>query len=77
MTTTATLEHLVADIDQLPLPDQLWLIERLAQRIRQRTLDTPAFDDQALRDMANDPAIQQELQLIAAEFTHAEADGLA
>lgn len=74
--TIETLEQLVADIDQLALSDQLWLMERLAHRIRQRTLDTPTIDEQSLLAMANDPAIQQELDLIAAEFASAEADGL-
>lgn len=73
---TATREQLAADIDQLPLPDQLWLMEQLAHRIRQRTLLKINIDEQALIDMANDPAIQQELQLIATEFATTETDGL-
>ena len=74
--TIETREQLAADIDQLALPDQLWLMERLAHRIRQRTLTTSTIDEHALADMANDPAIQHELQLIALEFSPTEADGL-
>lgn len=74
--TTETLEQLVADIDQLTVPDQLWLMERLAHRIRQRTLSPSSNNEQSLTDMANDPAIQRELHLIAGEFAGTEADGL-
>lgn len=74
--TTETLEQLVVDIDQLTLPDQLRLMERLAHRIRQRTISPSGSDEQALIDMVNDPAIQHELHLIAAEFVGTEADGL-
>lgn len=74
--TTETLNQLAIDIDQLTLPDQLWLMERLAHRIRQRALPKLNIDEQALVDMAHDPAIQQELQLIAIEFASTETDGL-
>ena len=74
--TTGTLEQLVADIDQLALPDQLLLMEQLAHRIRQRTLYSSVVDEQALTDMANDPAIQRELNRIAAEFAPTETDGM-
>ena len=71
-----TLDRIEADISQLPLSEQLWLMERLAHRIRQRTLPAqPDFDSQ-LAAMASDPDIQRELRQIEAEFGGAEADGL-
>ncbi len=71
-----TRERLQADIDQLSLSDQLWLMERLAQRIRQRTLRPLSIQESDLSAMANDPAIQRELRQIEAEFAPTEFDGL-
>src|SRR5438128_4997241 len=73
---TPTLESIETAIDQLSLPEQLMLMERLASRIRSRTLGTHVLDENALAAMAEDPAIQQELRLIEAEFAVTEADGL-
>jgi hypothetical protein len=73
---TPTLERIEADVDQLSLAEQLWLMERLAHRIRTRTLRTPTVQEHELADMAHDPAIQRELQQINAEFALTEADGL-
>jgi hypothetical protein len=70
------LERLEADISQLSLSDQLWLIERLAQRIRQRTLpDQPTLESQ-LAAMASDPDIQRELRQIESDFAGTDLDGL-
>jgi hypothetical protein len=74
--TTPTLERIDADIAQLSLAEQLWLMERLAQRIRTRTLQMPTVQESELAEMAQDPAIQRELQQINAEFAVTEADGL-
>jgi hypothetical protein len=74
--TTPTLERIEADIAQLSLAEQLWLMERLAQRIRTRTLQMPTVQESKLAEMAHDPAIQRELQQINAEFAVTEADGL-
>jgi hypothetical protein len=74
--TTPTLERIDADIAQLSLAEQLWLMERLAQRIRTRTLQMPTVQESELAEMAHDPAIQRELQQINAEFAVTEADGL-
>lgn len=69
-----TLERIEADIEQLPLADQRRLMQRLAERIHaNRTL---RVQEHELAAMANDPAIQQELQRIDAEFASTEADGL-
>lgn len=71
----ATLSRIEESIYQLPLDEQLWLIERLAQRIRNNIVVQSNFEAQ-LRAMANDPEIRQELQLIEEEFTVTEVDGL-
>ena len=73
--TTSTLERIDAEIDRLSLNEQLWLMERLAQVIRKRTLRVPVAQESDLVAMANDPAIQHELKQINAEFAGAEADG--
>ncbi len=59
MSNTA-LERIEADIGQLPLSDQLRLIERLAQHIRQQALPDQVPPDARLEAMANDPDIQRE-----------------
>ena len=51
-------------------------MERLAQRIRTRTLQMLSVGARELAEMAQDPAIQHELQQINAEFAVTEADGL-
>lgn len=71
-----TFERIEADIDQLSLSEQLCLMESLVQRIRERTLRTPFVQESDLVTMANDPAIQRELQQINAEFASTETDGL-
>jgi hypothetical protein len=73
---TPTLETIETAIDQLSLREQLMLMERLASRIRTRTLGTPAVDENALAAMAQDPAIQRELRQIETEFSVTETDGL-
>lgn len=71
-----TVERIEADIDRLSLADQLWLMERLAQRIRRTALPAPADLASQLAGMANDPDIQRELRQIEAEFAVADLDGL-
>ena len=75
MSNTA-LERLEADISQLSLSDQLWLIERLAQRIRQRTLPDQTTLEGQLAAMASDPDIQRELRQIESDFAGTDLDGL-
>jgi hypothetical protein len=72
---TMVLSELEENIYELSLDEQLWLIERLAQHIRSAMAVTDNFELQLIA-MANDPEIQDELQIIAAEFAVAEADGL-
>ncbi len=74
--TKPSLQHIEADIDQLSLAEQLWLLERLAHRIRERSSRKLIVQEDDLAAMATDPAIQQELQQIDSEFAVTEADGL-
>jgi hypothetical protein len=66
--TTPTLERIETDIAQLSLTEQLWLMERLAHRIRQHALHPLIVQESDLAAMASDPAIRHELQQIDAEF---------
>ena len=74
--TTPTLERIETDIAELSFAEQIWLMERLAHRIRQQTLRPLLVKDDDLAAMAADPAIQSELRYIQAEFVVAELDGL-
>ena len=70
------LSQIEAHIAQLSLDEQLWLIARIAQRLRTQLVAQNPLDAQ-LAAMAADPEIQNELRAIAEEFAYAEADGLA
>jgi hypothetical protein len=70
------LSHIEDHIAQLSVEEQLWLMARLAQRLRTQ-LAAPSPLDAQLAAMAADPEIQHELRAIAEEFAAAEADGLA
>jgi hypothetical protein len=56
----AVLSQLEERIHQLSLAEQLWLIERLAQRLREQLIVQSPFEQQ-LAAMADDPDIQREL----------------
>ena len=71
----AALSQIEESISQLSLAEQLWLIERVAQRLRD-TLGAQSTLEQQLAAMAADQEIQQELRRIEEEFTQAAADGL-
>jgi hypothetical protein len=71
----AALSQIEDSISQLSLAEQLWLIERVAQRLRDTLGAQSAFNPQ-LAAMAADQEIQQELRRIEEEFAHAAADGL-
>ena len=75
MMNTSVLTQLENNFDQLSLDEQLWLMERLAHRIRMKTVAEPA-PAYNLAEMAADIEIQNELQQIEEEFSFAEADGL-
>ena len=69
------LSQIEEHISRLSAEEQLWLIARVAQRLRaQLTTQGPA--EAQLVAMAADPEIQAELRIIAEEFVHTEADGL-
>ncbi len=63
-------------IGQLSFADQLLLIERLAQRIREQLSDRDTGGAQ-LFEMAADLQIQHELRRIEEEFAPVSADGPA
>lgn len=71
-----TFQRIEADIRELPLTDQLRLMERLAAHIRHHTEVAQVDREKSLAGMAQDPDIQRELQLINAEFAGTEQDGL-
>ena len=73
---TTTVERIESDIGQLSLAEQLWPMERLDRRIRERTLRTQTVLESELAAMESDPDIQRELQQIEAELAGTEADGL-
>jgi hypothetical protein len=70
----ATLNQLDRQIAQLSLDEQLWLIERIARRLR----ESPVPDDEALQKelaaMAADPDIQRELRQIEEGFRGAQEE---
>jgi hypothetical protein len=70
------LSQLEATVDGLSRSEQLWLMERLVQRIRQWSLPAPTLSDEEIARMAADPAIQRELNEIEREFALADSDGL-
>ena len=61
-----TLAQLEERITQLPLDEQLRLIQRVTQHIRERLQEQRILDSQ-LTAMAADPDIQAELNRIAQE----------
>ena len=69
------LSQIEAHMHQLSLAEQLWLIERLAQHLREQLIVQDPFE-QRLAAMAADPDIQRELQHIEEEFAPAATDGL-
>ena len=71
---TPTLAQLESEIQQLTFEEQVWLLERLAHQIRERTLHQEM--ESQLAAMAADPDIQREIRAIQSEFASAEADGL-
>jgi hypothetical protein len=75
MMNLSALSQIEESIEQLPLAEQLWLIERVAQRLREKLAAQSAFDQQ-LAAMAADQEMQQELRHIEEEFAHTAADGL-
>lgn len=71
-----TASQIEESFSQLPMSEQLRLIERLVHRVREKTLTKSQELDDQLTLMAADPQIQSELQEIQSEFALAESDGL-
>ncbi|MBI4672524.1 MAG: hypothetical protein HY741_12775 [Chloroflexi bacterium] len=68
--------QLEASIRELAREEQLWLLERIAHWLYERETQEHMRWVASLDEMANDPAIQKENQLIAQEFAITESDGL-
>lgn len=75
MNALSQLSELEENISQLPLDEQLLLMERLSHRIR-RNFTAKTDMDAQLSEMASDPEIQREIQEIEREFSVTEQDGL-
>ncbi len=77
-----SVQRIEADIRQLPLADQLYLMERLARRIREQAVPSSSEPpsetekERLIAAMAQDPDVQRELRSINAEFAGTEWDGL-
>lgn len=71
-----TVLQLEATIRELSREEQLWLIERIVHALRESETEERARWAASLDEMANDPDIQRENQLIAQEFAITENDGL-
>lgn len=76
MNAPSLLSELEENISQLPLDEQLLLIERLSHRIRKNFSAKTDMETQ-LSEMAADLEIQRELKDIEREFSVTEQDGLS
>ena len=63
----SALSQIEERIQQLSIAEQLYLIERVTQRLRE-TLVAPSTSENLLAAMAVDPDIQQELRHMAEGF---------
>lgn len=75
-----TLLELERSICSLSIEEQLWLLERIARQVRERTYTANKFGDvkymeEQIAAMANDPDIQVEIAAINQQFIVAEMDG--
>ena len=71
----STLSQIEKHINNLPIDEQLQLIERMAQRVRENIQENSILYNQ-LTAMSADPEIQSELQKSNKEFLATELDGL-
>ncbi|PSB46812.1 hypothetical protein C7B67_19785 [filamentous cyanobacterium Phorm 6] len=76
-----TLVEIERSISSLSIEEQLWLLERIACRVREKTyiankLANAKYLEAEIAEMANDPDIQVEIAAINQEFILAEMDGL-
>ncbi|MCC3512732.1 MAG: hypothetical protein JGK29_28005 [Microcoleus sp. PH2017_17_BER_D_A] len=75
------LRWIERSISSLSIEEQLWLLERIACRVREKTyiankLANAKYLEAEIAEMANDPDIQVEIAAINQEFLVAEMDGL-
>lgn len=76
-----TLLELERSILSLSIEEQLWLLERIAHQVRERTYTAHKFGDakymeEQIAAMALDPDIQVEIAAINQDFIVTEMDGL-
>ena len=76
MMNVSMLTQMEERISQLSRDEQLWLIERLAHRLRENIAHTEGIRASQIAAMAADPQIQNELREIEKEFAATESDGL-
>lgn len=70
------LDRVETYVAELSLVEQLWLMEWLAQHIRESAFRASQSKYDALVAMAGDQEIQREIHDINIEFAVAETDGL-
>ncbi len=63
-----SVSQIEKNISMLPRKDQLFLIERIIQRLRQKERAEEENIEKQLTLMASDPNIQEELKKINGEF---------
>ncbi|MEZ2322278.1 MAG: hypothetical protein ACBR15_25100 [Microcoleus sp.] len=76
-----TLVEIERSISSLSIEEQLWLLERIACPVREKTyiankLANAKYLEAEIAEMAKDPDIQVEIAAINQEFIVAEMDGL-
>jgi hypothetical protein len=76
MSSSQRLAEIELQIYSLPRVEQLRLIERMAQQLRQSDPSVDLVDEGDLALMASDPEIQKEIKAINDEFSPTESDGL-
>ena len=72
-------DELLAELQQLNRADKLRVVQLLVNQLaveERQPIHPPSTIEEALDAMAADPDIQREIELINAEFTAAEGDGL-
>ena len=74
--STALLEQLETQLDDLSETEQRQLLEQLTRRLGGKGGSQPCSFAAELDAMANDPDIRRELAAIEEEFRVADADGL-
>ena len=74
--SNSALTQIEDGFKRLSASEQRSLIERLIRHLNETSTKTTRDLDQQLVLMASDPQIQNELESIEREFSHAETDGL-